>query len=145
MDIRGAVLARGMEQCRVEEHGVALFHRALNEVLLERLGKIGPAIRRISGAVELGKRQKFRRTGFDPHVDMCQPSLERHERRQVMHMGGIASHGFGRLEPKVVIPVRPLWLSTRMHKVHLRRHLVVWPKPCLGGGIHRGRREIANV
>ena len=59
-----------------------------------------------------------------------------------MHMGWIGAAHFRQLKPKVIIAVRQLRGTSRIHKVYLRSHLIIRAKPRLG---HRRNRRIGKI
>ena len=48
-----------------------------------------------------------------------------------MHMGRVIRADVCCLKPQMIITVGQLCPATRMNQVDLRRHLIVWPQPCL--------------
>ncbi len=118
-DVGGHVRPGGVEQRRVEIHEVAGGKGHLQVVLLEVLGELRAAPRQVTRLVLVAVWQVLGGPALHRHVAVSQRALQRQRRGEAVDVARVALGHLVGHEPEVVVTVRRLGLTTRVHHVDL--------------------------
>lgn len=126
------VLARGVEQRRVEEDAVADLHGQRDVVLVEVVDELLAPVGHVPLLEGLREREQPRRPALGRDVDVRHGALQREELAGDVHRPRDLGGPLGRLEPQVVVAVADLGLGAGAYVVHLRRDAVAPAQPGRG-------------
>ena len=108
-----------MDERRIEEDGIALGQGELDRVLGDVGRDVGSPPGEVDGRELLAVRQVEGRARLDRHIAVSHGPLEGERWGEAVDVSGVRLVLLATHEPEVVIAVRHLGLTTRIHDVHL--------------------------